>query len=345
VSRSRTSLPTPYQHEDAWPWLAPEARPTSVDTDLSQWPRITVITPSYNQGPYLERTIRSVLMQGYPNLEYLIIDGGSCDGSIDVIRKYEPWIDYWASEPDSGPAEAINKGLRRATGDILAWLNSDDVYHPGAVFAAVRALQAESAGLVCGQCRLVSPDGKLIDTYTPHLPVTSRSLLMMWEYGYATPPQPTVFFRQAVPEKVGLLDEGLHYVFDYEYWLRALGHFGFIFSPDVSADYLVHSESKTGQGWQPFAREIGQILPRYWARLDRWDQLKARVLGRRRVMVRPYLDHAFDAYKEGNDAEIGRWLHRAFWMDPTQITKRGNLSLYRRYVMRTLRGLREALDA
>lgn len=316
-----------------------------VDTDPSPWPRVTVVTPSYNQGQYLERTIRSVIGQGYPNLEYMIVDGGSTDGSVDIVRRYEPWLAYWVSEPDSGPAEAINKGLRRASGEILAWLNSDDVYHPGAVLAAVRALQAQDADLVCGRCRLISARGRLIDLYVPHLPVTSRSLLMIWEYHCAAPPQPTVFFRRAVPHQIGLLDEDLQYAFDHEYWLRALDDFRFVYSPDVWADYRIHPESKTGKGWRPFAREIGQILPRYWSRLSFRDRLKVRLLGRRRVRVRPYLDHAFDAYQEGNCREIGRWLHRAFWVDPTQLTKRGNLSIYRRYVMTTLSDLREVLNA
>lgn len=143
-----------------WPWQAegevpglvkacgqkpPEPRPRHPDTpiprysDTSFLPRITIVTPSYNQGEYLEATIRSVLEQEYPNLEYILIDGGSTDGSVEIIRKYEKWIDYWVSEPDRGQSHAINKGFERATGDIGNWLNSDDYYLPGALWAVAEA--------------------------------------------------------------------------------------------------------------------------------------------------------------------------------------------------------------
>ena len=129
-------LPTPPAGKTGWPWTVetpplPPARP-----DGSPWPRISIVTPSYNQGQFIEETIRSILLQGYPDLEYIIIDGGSTDQSVEIIKKYEPWLTYWVSEKDRGQAHAINKGFARVSGEIGGYLNSDDFYLPNALSAA-----------------------------------------------------------------------------------------------------------------------------------------------------------------------------------------------------------------
>ncbi|GAI34604.1 unnamed protein product, partial [marine sediment metagenome] len=150
-SPTLTHLPPPPAGKTGWPWI--EESPQLPDTlpDGSLWPRVSIITPSYNQGQFIEETIRSVLLQGYANLEYIIMDGGSTDDSVEIIRKYEPWLTYWVSEPDRGQAHAIDKGFARSTGEILAWLNSDDTYLPGAIAKSVRLLNDDpNAEAICG---------------------------------------------------------------------------------------------------------------------------------------------------------------------------------------------------
>jgi glycosyltransferase involved in cell wall biosynthesis len=129
----RVELPASPLGRRGWPWT--EESPQVPDTmpDGRPWPKVTIVTPSYNQGQFIEESMRSVLLQGYPDLEYIVIDGGSSDDSVDKIRRYEQWLEFWVSEPDSGQSNAINKGWRRSRGDVIAWLNSDDIYAPSAL--------------------------------------------------------------------------------------------------------------------------------------------------------------------------------------------------------------------
>ena len=154
-------LPPPLPGRTGWPWT--EECPQLPDTmpDASLWPRVSIVTPSYNQGQFVEETIRSVLLQGYPHLEYMVVDGGSIDQSVQIIRKYEPWLAFWVSEKDNGQSHAINKGWRRAQGDIIAYLNSDDRLEVGALRCVAEMFVAQPGlAVVYGDRNMVN--GKTI---------------------------------------------------------------------------------------------------------------------------------------------------------------------------------------
>lgn len=210
-----TELPTPPPGKIGWPWTEESQRLPDQMPDGRPWPVISVVTPSFNQNNFIEETIRSVLLQGYPELEYIIIDGGSTDGSMEVIKKYEPWLTYWVSEPDRGQSHAINKGWQRAGGEVLAWLNSDDTYNPDALKRAAEALQHNPAvGMVYSDMNYIDPSSNVIYRLRSQ-PFEFRKLLLD---NYVT--QSTVFLRREALDRVGLLDERYRLIMDHELWLR-----------------------------------------------------------------------------------------------------------------------------
>jgi glycosyltransferase involved in cell wall biosynthesis len=238
-------LPPPPAGHTGWPWTEASAPPA----DVSGWPRISIVTPSYNQGQYLEETIRSVLLQGYPDLEYMIIDGGSTDTSVAIIKKYAPWLSFWVSEGDRGQPHAINKGLQRTTGEIVAFLNSDDVYLKDALTTIATTFRQSGAAWVGGQCLEIDEMTGRQFVYGPELPdPPTKWFFRKTKKVYCFPQQPMFWTRQ-VQETVGLIRDDLQYSFDFEYWLRFL-FAGFM--PHVISDVLavsrIHEASKTGSG-------------------------------------------------------------------------------------------------
>jgi glycosyltransferase involved in cell wall biosynthesis len=199
------------------------------------------VTPSYNQAPYLEATIRSVLDQQGVDLEYIIVDGGSTDGSVEIIKKYQHRLAWWVSEKDSGQTDAINKGFARATGDVLAWLNSDDTYQPGAVAEAVAYLQAHpEAGMVYGDANYIDEHGQVIGRF-PAAQTDYRRL----RQGYVHVPQQSSFWRAALWRKVGPLDATFYFAMDYDLWVRLAGEAPLHYIPRLWANFRLHSNAKT----------------------------------------------------------------------------------------------------
>ena len=186
-----SALPLPPANKRGWPWTEESPQLPNSMPDGSPWPKVSIVTPSYNQGEFLEETIRSVLLQGYPNLEYIIIDGGSQDNSVEIIKKYEPWLAYWVSELDRGQAHAINKGFKRATGEIVTWLNSDDFYARRALGSVAQSFHKQQVDLLYGDCFFLdSAAGEY--KHVKALPNSEISLFV------GSLPQPSTFFRREV---------------------------------------------------------------------------------------------------------------------------------------------------
>ena len=183
---------------------------------MTNLPLVSIITPSFNQAQYLEATIQSVFGQDYPRIEYIIVDGGSTDGSVDVIKKYEGRLAGWVSEQDKGQTDAINKGFNRANGEILAWLNSDDTYNPGAVSAAVKFLMDNpEIAMVYADCNFINEQGGVIGKFN-----SAQTDHHRLREGYVHIPQQTMFFRAKYWKELGPLDPSFYFAMDYDLWTR-----------------------------------------------------------------------------------------------------------------------------
>lgn len=219
-------------------------------------PLVSIITPSFNQAEFLEETILSVLKQTYPHIEYIIIDGGSTDSSVDVIKKYEGEITAWVSEQDKGQTDAINKGFNRASGEILAWINSDDTYaSPQTVAEAVNFLVSNpEVAMVYADCNFIDETGKVIGKFA-----SRQTDYAKLRTGYVHIPQQTMFFRAGYWKELGPLDPSFYFAMDYDLWIRIAKHAPLQYlSGKTWANFRIHTSSKTNvndeRGWKEMLR-------------------------------------------------------------------------------------------
>ena len=230
--------------------------------EAAAWPRISVVTPSLNQGCFLDQCIRSVLDQHYPNLEYLIVDGGSTDASVDIIKQHARSLSWWVSEPDAGQSDGINKGLRRATGELVAWLNADDYYLPGALQAAAEAYHRKpGASFYFGNGLRVNRSGEPQASFFADNQVRFHRPALVW--GLNTILQPAAFMQRTFLSRAGYLDTNLHYGMDSDLWLKLSD----LAPPEVIQTTLAASreygDTKTSKGSFGRVEELRQIAAKY----------------------------------------------------------------------------------
>jgi len=248
-------FPPPPPGKSGWPWDVPASR------TIESGPRISIIIPSLNQGRFIEETIRSIVLQRWLNLELIVIDAASQDETVSVIRKYERWINYWISERDDGQAEAIHKGLAKATGDIVAWFNADDFYANGIFAAVADAWSRNPRGIYAapvanfyerGRETLIRPRGLTLENVIQYWVKRSQ-----WH-------DPGLFWSRAVIDAVGGPDTSLHYSHDYDYFCRALQHASVEYVDQIAAGFRLHRDSKTMSQTEKMMAETAIVSRRYW---------------------------------------------------------------------------------
>lgn len=283
---------------------------TNQSPDSYVLPKITIITPSYNQGQYIEQTIQSVIAQNYPNLEYIIIDGGSTDNTVEIIKKYEQHLAYWVSEPDRGQTHAINKGLVKATGDIIAYLNSDDYYLPHTFFeVAEHYNRFPDVDLFHGGCRYVNERGDKIGEQWANIS-KFEEIIDLWGVWWQKRQfvQPEVFWTKRITEKVGLFNEDLYFVMDYEYWCRILQNNGKVGKIDAELTCFRFTPEQKSNHSEKVAEELLQVVrPLIWSSSTLIPFKQRLILQGRWLHQAKLLQQIKDSVKNG-DRRTVRWL-------------------------------------
>ncbi|HEX8429497.1 glycosyltransferase family 2 protein [Hymenobacter sp.] len=251
-----SSLPPVPADKQIWPWTADAA---VVEESVNSLPFISIITPSYNQGQYLEETIRSIIAQNYPNYELIIVDAGSTDNTLDVIRLYEPWITYWVSEKDRGQSHAIQKGLVQVKGDIVNWINSDDLVAPGAFYRIAAEFDLTRYDVICGRCDYFTGDITQLDMRGMRMKVeeTVGDTINFQQIN-----QPSTFFKASVLKELGV-DEQFRYTMDLDLWFRYLliaGQERILLSDNLFSYFRLHETSKTVAEGSHFVQDTQKVL-------------------------------------------------------------------------------------
>ena len=260
---SINDLPPSPKGRTGWPWQVDNYLTSEITNNNEGLPSISIVTPSYNQGQFIEQTIRSVLLQGYQRLEYIIIDGGSADNTVDIIKKYNAYLTYWVSESDNGQCDAINKGTRIATGKIAGWLNSDDILLPGALLAMGKAFRKHpDADLVYGGGGKIDIDGNTIKKigFRPFDRERIRRVFFIL--------QPSMMYNRESFWKVGGLSVSLNYAMDWELLQKFVPFANVISISDPIAMYRKYEDTKTGAKAGAAAQEMGEIGRKYYGIFD-----------------------------------------------------------------------------
>jgi hypothetical protein len=302
-SPSLRELPPPPAGKLGWPWTDETALAAVANQGASC--RVSIVTPSFNQGRFLEETIRSVLLQGYPDLEYVVIDGGSTDESIEIIRKYEDWLTFWVSEKDSGQADAINKGFSHTTGEICAYLNSDDVFLPGALCNVNFFFEKNpEAAVAYGDCQIIDESSAVNDLWiSPEFHLTE-----LFFRCYIA--QPATFWRRSKTSSVGEFNAAMHYAFDYQMWLR-MAAAGLLFSrvPLTLAQHRKADGTKTVSRPEAFTAEIISSLENFFRSSTSAAALKSLEADAYAIAS---LNHALLNFRLGNCDEAQNALNETF---------------------------------
>ncbi len=277
---------------------------------ILELPRISIITPSYNQGNFIEETIQSVLSQNYPNLEYIIIDGGSTDNTVEIIKKYESKITYWVSERDLGQTHAINKGLARATGDIIAYLNSDDYYLPDTLFKVANYFrQHPETDLLHGRCRYVNEQNEKIGEQFGSI-TQFEEIVDLWGVWWRKQQfvQPEVFWSRRISDRIGAFNESLYYVMDYEYWCRILRAGGKVNSIDAELTCFRFTSTQKSNHSEKVADELLSVVQPWLWNLSIPISWKKRLALQGQWLYQAVLMKQVKQSVKAGDPKLMRWL-------------------------------------
>ena len=302
-------LPSPPPGKKGWPWTEESVATPETTQDGTSWPKISIVTPSFNQGKFIEETIRSVLLQGYPNIEYFILDGGSSDQTIEIIKKYELWITSWVSEKDKGQASAINKGWLRATGEIVSYLNSDDIFLPNTLWQVSHFFSRhQESGMVFGDAYFVDHKSRIIGQFRGKKYDQTSLFYRTINIG-----QPATFLKRSVLDKTGYLDEELHFSMDFHLWLRISLFNSLDYIPAFLATMRLHPGAKTVQDFQLFYQDELKSLESVFSGTYIPDNLRTIQIA---AYSHCYLRGGYRAFQLGNPKEARCLLLTALRMYP-----------------------------